>query len=83
MSAFSFNFGLSYAEFYSHIADVECNYSEGWFEFDRQGIEVGNSLQNNNGGIGGFVGPNHEYFLYCGWKYAEIAIARFNKNTKK
>jgi hypothetical protein len=63
-----------------------CTFEEGSFtfrsetsEFSQHTISVGNSLDNNNGGMAGFVGRNHEFFLYCGTKYAEIAIARFNR----
>jgi hypothetical protein len=59
--------------------NVVCEFDDGAFVFDGVRISVGKSYGNNYGGVGGFVGPNHEYFVYCGSKYAEIAIARYNK----
>ena len=38
-------------------------------------IFIGESWENNDGGIGGFIGENHQYFLYCGKKFPELAIA--------
>lgn len=64
-----------------------CTYNEGAFYFgnhyysDNDGTSIGESLDNNDGGIAGFIGPNHEYFLYCGSKYAEIAVVKFNQDT--
>jgi hypothetical protein len=66
-----------------------CGYEDGMFQFGTQGriskrepISIGNSLENNSGGMGGFVGPEHEYFVYCGSKYAEIAIAKLTKKGR-
>lgn len=44
---------------------------------------IGDIRTNEDGGVGDFFGKNHEYFLYCGNKYPEIAIARRNKKTKR
>jgi hypothetical protein len=79
MSAFNFN--LCDDSKCVSKDDTTCLYDEGRFDFDQCEITVGNSLENNYGGIGGFVGPEHEYFLYCGSKYAEIAYAKFNAHT--
>ena len=79
MPAFNFDL-LDYGKCVSK-KNITCSYSDGMFNFNGYEIAVGNSLENNYGGIGGFVGPNHEYFLYCGSKYPEIAIVKFNKDT--
>jgi hypothetical protein len=52
-------------------------------EDEEDGIIIGNSLENNSGGLGAFIGPNHCYFLYCGEKYPEIALARFHAIKKQ
>ncbi|EMD86831.1 hypothetical protein COCC4DRAFT_63015 [Bipolaris maydis ATCC 48331] len=80
MSAFNFNILENTCVSKTKIV---CFYNDGAFYFDGIKIIVGNSSENNSGGIGGFVGPNHEYFLYCGSKYPEIAVVRFNSNTNK
>jgi hypothetical protein len=56
-----------------------CTYWEGSFKLDQCKTSVGNSL-DNTGGIGGFVGPNHEYLLYCGSQYGEIAVLKKVEN---
>jgi hypothetical protein len=61
--------------------NTTCVYFEGRFCFDQGEITIGNSDENDNGGIGGFVGPEHKYFLYCGMKHAEIALAKLNADT--
>ncbi|KAJ6276464.1 hypothetical protein J3E71DRAFT_141216, partial [Bipolaris maydis] len=81
MSAFSFNL-LDGVECVSK-KKISCSFDEGVFKFGQQEITIGNSMSNMSGGIGGFVGPNHEYFLYCGSGYPEIAFARFNKKARK
>jgi hypothetical protein len=80
MSAFSFNLWEE-TKLVSQN-DTTCTYWEGLFNFDQFTISVGNS-RNNQGGIGGFVGPNHEYLLYCGSKYGGIAVRKFNDVEKK
>ncbi|EUC26652.1 hypothetical protein COCCADRAFT_113732 [Bipolaris zeicola 26-R-13] len=80
MSAFNFNLLKNGCV---SKTNVVCVYGDGAFDFNGTKITVGNSSENNNGGLGGFVGPDHEYFLYCGSKYPEIAVVRFNNNTKK
>ncbi|OWY51605.1 hypothetical protein AA0117_g13403 [Alternaria alternata] len=64
-------------------SNMTCTYDDGMFNFDGYEISVGNSLENNCGGIGGFVGPNHEYFLYCGSKYPEISLMEFDEDTNE
>jgi hypothetical protein len=77
----AFNYNLRDDDRCLSRINIECTYDDGTFDFDGLQIPVGNSYENNNGGIGGFVGPNHEYFLYCGSKYAEIAIVKLNNDT--
>lgn len=78
MSAFNFNLRDEDGKCVSQN-DATCTYEDGSFCFDQCEMSVGNSYENNYGGIGGFVGPNHEYFLYCGSKYPEIAVVKHNK----
>jgi hypothetical protein len=54
---------------------VKCIYNDGTFAFN--GVDVSFS-DKNSGGIGGFIGPKHEYFVYCGSKFPDIAIAKYN-----
>jgi hypothetical protein len=54
-------------------------YMHGSFYINQR--KVGDRHRWNKGGKGGFVGPEHEYFLYCGSKFAEIALAKFNADT--
>jgi hypothetical protein len=82
MAAFNFNLCNSENWCFSDTYIV-CIYHNGTFNFNGFQIPVGNSLQNDSGGMGGFVGPNHEYFVYCGSKYAEIAIVKLNDETKE
>ena len=67
----------------SNITGHTCTFNDGSFIFKsgkkKCKTNIGNSLENNYGGIGGFAGAQHEYFIYCGTKYEEIAIARFRK----
>jgi hypothetical protein len=79
MSAFSFN--LCDDSKCVSKDNSTCLYNDGCFDFDQCEITVGNSLENNHGGTDGFGGPEHEYFLYCGSKYAEISYAKFNADT--
>lgn len=80
MAAFNFDLSDDNGECLSKT-NITCSYNDGMFYFDGFGVMVGNSGENNSGGIGGFVGPNHEYFLYCGSEYAEIAIVKLKDDT--
>jgi hypothetical protein len=73
MDAFSFNL-LEETKLVSKNGTT-CTYWEGNFKFDQCETSVGNSRENT-GGIGGFVGRNHEYLLYCGSQYGEIAVLK-------
>ena len=67
-------------EISSNITGHTCTFDDGSFIFKSGkkicNISIGNSLENQDGGIGGFAGARHEYFIYCGKKYVEIAIAK-------
>jgi hypothetical protein len=79
MSAFNFN--LCDNSKCVSKNNITCLHDDGRFDFGQCEIAVGDSYENNCGGIGGFVGPEHEYFLYCGSKYAEIAVVKFDAKT--
>ncbi|KAH8723321.1 hypothetical protein GQ44DRAFT_774172 [Phaeosphaeriaceae sp. PMI808] len=77
--------------FRSNIADgkqcvseggVTCVYDNGHFQFPSGKIRMGNSNTSEDRGMGGFIGADHEYFLFCSQKHAEIALAKLN-STKK
>lgn len=82
MSAFNFDLQDNNGKCVSKNGTT-CSYYHGSFDFDEYKTAVGNSYENNDGGLGGFVGPNHEYFLYCGSKYPEIAVVKFNQSINK
>jgi hypothetical protein len=48
-----------------------------------QVVYIGNSSENNHDGLGGFIGENHDHFLWCGDKYPEIAIVKFDPTTQE
>lgn len=60
-----------------------CAYEDGMFDFDGFDMPIGNSLENNSGGTAGFVGHQDKFFLYCGSKYAEIAMVKFNRRSNR
>ncbi|KAH8710274.1 hypothetical protein GQ44DRAFT_813620 [Phaeosphaeriaceae sp. PMI808] len=80
MSAFNFNLRDVNGKCVSKNG-ITCSFDNGFFDLDGYQTEIGNSFENNWGGKGGFVGPNHEYFLYCGSRCAEIAVAKFNRGA--
>ncbi|KAH4215239.1 hypothetical protein HBI26_254570 [Parastagonospora nodorum] len=89
-SSKSFKFGLvNGVECVSRTGE-SCVFEDGNFYFypkdsdtSCRKMTIGESFQNNGGGWGGFVGLKHEYFVYCGSKFPEIAIAKFNKKKGK
>jgi hypothetical protein len=91
MSAFNFNLG-NYGRCISKD-NTTCVYRNGYFYFNRRQVSDLLAWHNrmkfsdrhawNKGMKCGFVGPEHEYFLYCGSKSAEIALAKFNADTQK
>jgi hypothetical protein len=61
----AFNFDLSGNGKCVSNTNITRSYDDGVFNFDDHETSVGNSLENKIGGMGGFVGPDHEYILYC------------------
>jgi hypothetical protein len=77
----AFNYNLQHYSRCLSRNNIECTYNNRMFHFNNYKVVIGNSLENNSRGLGSFVGLNHEYFLYCRLKYAEIAVTKLKTLT--
>jgi hypothetical protein len=81
MSAFNFRFCNNSKWILKN--GTKGHYNNGKFNIGGWIIKITKNFYNESEGIGRFVGPDHEYFVYCGRKIAGIGVAKFNSRTNQ
>ncbi|KAH8723324.1 hypothetical protein GQ44DRAFT_317457 [Phaeosphaeriaceae sp. PMI808] len=61
---------------------VTCVVDNNLFKFPSGKIRISSRLEDNSRGMGGFIGADHEYFLYCSQEDAQISFARLSPIKK-
>lgn len=79
----SFSFYLEAGSEIVSKTGTKCTYNGSKFCFPSGLIHIGCAGNNARGGIGGFVGPDDQYFLFCSNGNPEIAAARFNSKNNR
>lgn len=84
MNAFSFD--LDRNRTCRSKKDVTCTFDEGEFTFSpnyEEKLTLGGDLDNNGGGIGAFVGEDHQYYIHFASKYPGIGLASYISSEKR